>query len=280
MADIGGPTLWSENPSGVYFVADQRVLRMTSEPGSAQRTASTRVYATKFGAPLSNYQLGVEVVSVVNGINGATVPWSAGYKGNTPQAQGALTATVTPTDSNGWATVNYTVERDPGFRTTQLDGQLYFVVAYDPAAGPPPDLTKVGPNQEQFISVVAWSSYTVNENPEWTEIQNMMIPYVKLYPAMTTQIDLSDFHAFQIFSTNPPWQFTYKVPAYQLPNGKTIATGAIGFYMTRDIDDPRLMPIPRDLSPNKLLTVLYFVYNVIQQTVQPPAHTPGTGAHT
>lgn len=262
---VGGPQLWGEDPSGLYFGAESRSLRLTSEPDSQSRQVQSPVYVTQWGKPLANCQLGVEVVSVVNGIKGATVPWSAGYQGNTPQADGALTAAITPTDANGWATLTLTVNRDPGSRTPELDSQLYFVVIYDPKVGPP-DLTKVGAPQEQQISAVVWASYPVNENPAWWEIQAMMEPYDKLYPAMRDEIQLSDPHAFQIFATNPPWSHAYpnRKPVI-LPNGQVIARGAIPQFLTLDINDSLYMPISRDLSPNKVLTILYYSYNLQQQ---------------
>ena len=58
-----------------------------------------------------------------------------------------------------------------------------------------------------------------------------------------------------------------------LPNGGVITAGSIPYYMTSDSTDPRFMPIMRDLSPNKLLTVLYYCYNVQQGLVPPPTTT-------
>ena len=143
----------------------------------------------------------------------------------------------------------------------------------------PPNLKKAPAQQESQISCVVWSRYNVNPKPEWQQVAAILEPYVKLFPYMTSLIDLSDPHAFQIFGTNPPWQppppsppqFVPPTP-YTLPNGEQIARGAIPFYMTRPLSDPRYMPISRDLSPNKQLTVLYFLYNLQQQipVVPPP----------
>jgi hypothetical protein len=269
--DIGGPALWSENASGFFFAADARAFRLTSEPDSAQRQCQARVYVTQWGEPVANSKaLKVEVVSVVNGNQAATVPWSAGYKGNTPKAKGALKATISPTDANGWATVTMAMVKDPGSRTEQLDSQLYFIVPY-PANGKAPDLMKTAPPQEQMISAVAWSSYKINKKPSWKEIQRMMAPYAKLYPAMKVNIDLADQHAFQIFGTNPPWSVAYPgAQAYVLPDGKKLDRGAIGYYLTLDVNDPRYMPITRDLSPNKVITILYYAYTLAQQFPSPP----------
>ncbi len=266
---IGGPALWNEDPSGLWFAAEERSIRMTSEPDSSQRTWKGRVKISQWGDPAPNVQLGIETVSVVNGIKGATVPWSAGYQGNTPQADGALKAIVSPSDANGWATVGLEVLRDPGSRTEQLDSQLYFVVLYN-LQNPPPDLKSAPAAQEQQLSTIVWASYPVNDNPEWPEIQKMMEPYDKLYPAMSNLIKLSDPHAFQTFATNPPWSppghpiYPGRQP-YKLPNGNVIDRGAIPQFMTLPFEDSLFMPISRDLSPNKTLTVLYFIYKLCQQ---------------
>ncbi len=268
--DIGGPALWNEDPSGLWFAAEDRSIRMTSEPDSSQRTWSGRVKVTQWGDPAPNVQLGVVPVSVVKGTKGATVPWSAGYEGNTLHADGALKASVGPSDANGWATVGLEVLRDPGSRTEQLDSQLYFVALYN-LQNPPPNLMQAPAAQEQQISTVVWASYPVNENPDWPEIQAMMAPYDKLYPAMSDKIMLSDPHAFQTFATNPPWSIPGRPPIYpgrqpyKLPNGNVIDRGAIPQFMTLPIDDSLFMPISRDLSPNKTLTVLYFIYKLCQQ---------------
>ena len=274
--DVGGPVLWDES-SPVTVVADRRSLCMTSEPGSSASTAQCNVWVGQWGEPYSPPDLNVEVVSVVKGVCGATVPWSAGYQGNTPQANGALTATISPPDANGIAVVTLTAAKDPGFRTPFLDGQLYFIVVY--TGSTPPNLMQAAAPQESQISCVLWSSYPLNQNPQWSEIAAIFEPYVRLFPYMTSLIDLSDPHSAQIFITNPPWQppsgppqFNPPTP-YALPNGNTIARGAIPFYMTRPPTDPRYMPLSRDLSPNKLLTVLYFAYNLQRQI--PPTVSGG-----
>jgi hypothetical protein len=256
---IGGPALWNEN-SPVAITADLRSVRITSDVGSPDSTVTCPVWVGNSGEPYVGAQLQVEVVSVVNGIKGATVPWSAGYKGNTRQAEGAVTATVTPADSNGWAQVTLNAVQDPGMRDDYLDGQLYFIVPY---MGTKPDLTKAPAAQEVMISCVALSRYAPNENPTWNEVESILEGYVRLFPFMTSRIDMSDPHTFQIFATNPPWvtpngpTFNPSAPVV-LPNGKKICIGAIPYYLTRPLDDPRCMPLTRDLSPGRLATVLYY----------------------
>ncbi len=279
--DLGGPALWNES-SPLTLVADLRSLTMTSEPHSPDSVAECRVWVGMFGEPYNASDLHVSVVPVINGVQGATVPWVAGYKGDTPQAEGALQASITKPDANGWATVTLKAVKDPGYRTPYLDGQLYFIVVYTGAK--PPDLQKAPAPQESQISCVVWSSYKVNTAPEWPEVAAILEPYVKLFPYMTGLIDMSDPHTFQIFGTNPPWQppapsppqFVPPTP-FTFPDGKKMARGAIPFYMTRPVTDPRYMPISRDLSPNKKLTVLYLLYNLQQQIPVIPPKPPASG---
>ena len=65
-----------------------------------------------WGEAYSPPDLKVIVVPVVNGILGATVPWVAGYKGDTPQATGALKARISKPDQYGWATVTLQAAKD------------------------------------------------------------------------------------------------------------------------------------------------------------------------
>jgi hypothetical protein len=268
--DIGNPLVLSEVAGVPVFAVEVRPVRMTGSPGS---TATTQVYVSLNGVPVAGKQLKIRIESVHGNTPGATVPPS--NPGNTPQADGALTASVTPTNQFGFATVTLNVVKDPGQRTPELDGQLYFVILYDPAY-PEPDWTQP-PLPEHLVSVVAWSNYPVNQNPSWEDIVAIFAPYMKLYPFMKSQIDLTDPHTFQIFSRNPPW-IAYNPqnppPPFKFPGNSNlqIDAGAIPYYLNFDFNDPRYMPITRDLSPNKLLTVLYYVKN-LQATPLPAATT-------
>ncbi len=256
--DIGKQAVLTETPDELAYAVEIRPIRMAGDPTT---TTTTRVYVSRKGIPVSGKQLAVFVESVHGKTPGATVPPT--NPGNTPQANGALQAVISPSDATGFATVTLSVRKNPGQRTPELDGQLYFIIVYDPDV-PHPDWSKVAPQQDHLISCLVWAQYPVNTNPDWVEVQSMMAPYMKLYPSMKAQIDLTDLHSFTVFSTNPPWGPVFNAPPYV--NGQLeIAAGGIPFYLTRDVDDPRYMPISRDLSPNKLLTILYFVKK-LQQT--------------
>ncbi len=255
--------LFQEHEDGLWFAADDRSLRMTSEPNSSLSRLSARVRVTRFGVPVKDFPLKVQVVPVHGDTPGATVPPT--NPGDTPSADGALAAVLGLTDDQGWVEVLLSAVKDPGSRTAELDGQLYFLWLY---AGQKPD-EKVGVPQEKTISVVLWSSYQVNENPSWELVQGIMAPYMKLFPGMRNKIDLTDKNTFFIFGNNPPWTKVYgpDTPPYDL-NGYLISSGAIPFYMTREVNDPRYMPLSRDLSPNKLTTVLYYIKQIQQTPVQ------------
>jgi hypothetical protein len=304
-ADIGGfnnpapgpnSILWQENANGLWIVCDGRSFQLASDTAS-QEQAVTQVYATQFGLPAAA-RLGLQagVFPCFQGNGAATVPWSGGYAGNSPSSEGALTAMLTlpasPLARKDLLLLTLNAVADPGSRTPELPSQLYFICIWGGGIPqPPPNLT-APPPQEQMVSAVVWSSYPVNQNPDFVQIQNIMKVYDKLFPAMHARMDLLDQQTFFTFSNNPPWQFYYAgtggPESVEFAPGKTISAGAIPYYMTREINDPRLMPIMRDLSPNRLLTVLYYVWNLQQQTAAegPPAaanpHSPpssGPPAH-
>ena len=252
-SNLGVPVILNENFGTPLYCVEVRPVRMEGNPGT---TATSKVYVSKNGRPLANKKLDVFVEGVKGTTPGATVPPT--NPGNTTQGDGALTAEISASDENGFATVTLTVAKNPGKRTVELDGQLYFVIVYDPDE-PMPDWSKVTPQQDTMLSVLVWSQYEVNPNPKWEEIQSIFAPYMKLFPSMKSQIDLTDLNTFTIFTNNPPWDHSYNEPN---PGPLGINAGAIPYYFTRDFNDPRFMPITRDLSPSKIMTVLHFCKNL------------------
>ena len=268
-ADIGAQLLFSEDPSGIAYAVDNRVLRITSEPGSQWQDVSTQLYITEWGIPKPKVQYQLLIQPVKGNSPNATVPPTA--PGDNFNADGALQSAISASDQYGFATIRLKSIKNPGSRTSQLDGQLYFIYPCPDPRNPTPATY----NQERLLSVLMWSSYTVNENPTWEDVRNILVPYAKLYPAMTARIDLTDLHTFTTFAVNPPWQQVYLTPPGY--NVLGISQGAIPFYMSRDFDDPRYMPVTRDLSPNKLTTILYFCKSLQAQFVAPPSSAPAGG---
>jgi hypothetical protein len=261
-ADIGPNPIFTEDPSGWYVAADNRALRMAGVPGT---TAQTDIYVTRWGQPVQNVGIELMIEPVYGTTQGATVPPT--NPGDTPQSVNVFqppTTYATPTDENGKSVVALQVMHDPGARTPQLDGQLYFIVPYI-SGTIPPDIVNQPPAQELQISCLAWANTPTIEQPTWADILGIMEPYVKLYPGMTHKIDLSVEATFNLFATNPPW-----IAMHEPEPRNGICSGAIGFYMTRDFTDTRFMPVTRDLSPSKFQTVINYIANLQKSMGFPP----------
>lgn len=142
-------------------------------------------------------------------------------------------------------------------------------------------------SQSSMISCLVWSDYKVIDDPGWKDIQLLFAGFVKLFPGMTEKLNLSNFPTFQTYALNPPWasfrdpkdQSSYKPTCeagFQDPEcGEPgcrygICKGAIGFFMSRDITDPRYMPLSRDMSPARIKTVFNYLKKLIKTPIVPP----------
>lgn len=270
------PVLWAEATNGVWIAANDRAFQIASDTPS-QASANASIYVTQWGVPVTNASFlssGVYPCFPNNGA--ATVPWGAGYLGDTAGCENAIAMNITYIGP-GQFQMQIKAIADPGSRTAELDSQLYFLCVW-PASGPAPspNLNPNVPPQESMVSCVIWASYTVNTNPQYADIQQIFQVYNKLFPAMKAKMDLTSEQTLFTFSANPGWGFFGNLPGpsqVTLPSGAVLDVGAIPYYLTRDISDPRFMPIMRNLSPNKLLTYLYFAWNVQQGLVPKPGPT-------
>lgn len=272
----GLPVLWSESSTGTWIACNDRAFQLASDTPS-QGSGNAAIYVTQWGAPVSyNDAIRVGVYPCFPGNSQATVPWSGGYKGNTQSSMCCLETALTYL-APGHFQLNLTAVKDPGSRTPELDSQLYFVAVWPSSQPEPPaNLNPTSPPQEQLVACVVWASYPLNTNPDFSEIRRIFNVYNKLFPAMKAKMDLTDQQTVFTFSMNPPWAFFQRQglpgPAsYPLSSTVSISKGSIPYYLTRDINDPRFMPIMRNLSPNKLLTVLWYAYNLQHRPSVPPA---------
>jgi hypothetical protein len=158
-------------------------------------------------------------------------------------------------------------------RTPELDGQLYFVYALPADAEWTTPVQGRLETQEHQLSVLAWSRYEVIEDPQWEVVQGLMEPYMKIFQSMRDIIDLTDQHSFEVYALNPPWFIAYNEPEGYEVDG--LSAGAIPYMMTRDFDDPRFMPITRDLSPNRIKTILNWIKDVQSGVEHPPGPPSG-----
>ncbi len=250
--DIGPVDILTEKRDGIWWAADSRVCRMPSDPERRAPSVS-KVHLTRWGRPMEGVTLMATVVSVHGDTPGATVP--SFYRGDMPSADGKLVATIAPTDARGIATLTLEVLGDPGARATYLDSQLYFVNLYYPNRTA--SLLQV---QEQQLSVVVWESYPTIAKPSWSDVAAIMARYDALFPAMREKITLSDRHSFSVFAWNPPFGAVgYPALAIPVEDGPALTGGSIPLYLWMPEDDPRKMPLTRDLSPNKIETVLNWI---------------------
>ena len=252
--DIGVQRIFSEADDGVVCRTQNRCIRMTSEPGSEQSKSVATVYVSKFGKPAAGVMPKVKIIPITGETPGITVPPHK-YPGDTSDADGALAASVAASDKEGLSTITFSAAKNPGSRTPELDGQLYFCYAYLGDEKPWEE-----PVQEQQISVLLWSQYEVIDEPSWEQIKALMIPYAKLYPGMFDKFDLADQTAFDFYSNNPGAPF-FEGPGgkFNIPGHPEIQDGTIPFYISLPIEDPRYMPVTRDLSPNKIKTMLNYI---------------------
>jgi hypothetical protein len=232
------------------------------------------VHVTRWGKPVEDFDFRLGIVPVTGSTPGNT-GGNPAYPGDTQQAWGAIQGKISASDEHGFAHVTMRVVDDPGMRTPELDGQLYFVYAFPADSEWTTPIRSQLETQEHQLSVLAWSRYEVIENPPWEVVAGLMAPYMKIYPSMRDIIDLTDHHSFEVYSLNPPWLVYGFPPTYNIDG---ISAGAIPFMMTRDFTDPRFMPITRDLSPNRIKTILNWVRNV-QKGIEPTPPPPGAGGH-
>jgi hypothetical protein len=153
---------------------------------------------------------------------------------NTPAGGLTFQQTIT-TDQNGRAKLLISAT-DPGEPRPGIDGQIY-ALAYSPrknAAGQP-DYTGTGlnPNFDVVVAHVR-TSFAIPARPEWhRDIHPIMATYAQLYPIMNRHLfKLDDYDAM----------------------AKHRRLLLLAF--SRPIEDPNYMPVTRDLSKNKLFTLV------------------------
>ncbi|HEV7922670.1 MAG TPA: hypothetical protein VGR02_17945 [Thermoanaerobaculia bacterium] len=143
----------------------------------------------------------------------------------TPPTAIAFPPSVT-TDANGRAQFAIAAA-DPGTPRDFIDGQVYgigFQWTED-----------TSPDPFAFFSVKVFSGYQAPDTPTWVhDVRPVLAQYAHLYPAMQAIIKLDDFNAV-VKNIQP-----------------IIARLSLPF------DDPRLMPLTRELSPAKRDMILHW----------------------
>ena len=142
---------------------------------------------------------------------------STPFSGGTPPAGLTFPATVT-TSAIGFASVTI-VASDPGNPRGAVDGQLYQIGYY---SGPP-----AASYLEGLVFVHVYDKFPAPAKPVYADVKPILDQYAQLYPYMKLMLDLS--------------------------NIATIKSRAADILRTLQypFDDPRYMPVTRDLSPSK-----------------------------
>lgn len=191
------------------------------DPGDA---AQISLVAVRYGQPLSNQPLYFALAQSGN---------------NDPAGAISFSQTVT-TDNNGRGLLQIKAA-DPGTPRQAIDGQVYAVgYSLRTDSNGQPDYAGSGLNAA-FDVVVAHirSGFVVPDKPEWfRDIYPIMAPYAQLYPIMSRHLfSLNDYDSV----------------------AKHRRLMLLAFE--RSIEDSNYMPVTRDLSRNKRLTLIRWLSN-------------------
>ena len=211
---------------GYVCRADNFVQRIDTN-----QTVIINLYAYRFGKPVANQVINFDMEPATPNtpkeLNNP--PISETYGNNNPQ-NGLTFSTSSKTNTNGLAQIEITGNSIKSPRV-YIDGQIYWI-DYDTNGNSSSDPAMPGPNP---MSVTAHlrDDFAVPENPVWSDIAPIMIQFANLYPIMSKFfINFAD------------------------PNALIAKKDILKFAFTRDILDPIYMPVTRDLSENKRLTIL------------------------
>lgn len=194
------------------------------------------IYAYQFGNPLANQtiSLTMEAITPDTPKNQNTPPISIVYGNNKPQDGLSFSSTCT-TNSNGLAQIEITGNSINSPRH-YIDGQIYWI-DYDTVENSSNDPAIPGPYPTSITAHLR-DDFAIPENPVWSDIAPTMIQFANLYPIMSRFfINFAD------------------------PEALIAKKEILKFAFTRDIHDPIYMPVTRDLSENKRLTILKWLDN-------------------
>jgi hypothetical protein len=178
-ADLApGPRLvLAERADGVMVDASEWVGRLN--PGES---LDIDLIATKFGAAAAGIDVNLAVLQGLP-LAGLSLASVAGAAATSLALSGAPPSVRVRTAASGRATVRFTAS-SPGHPRLHMDGQVY-VFGYF-----------VGPiataNLRGMIAIRVFEAKAVPASPHWSDVQDILTQYARLYPSMTAVIDLSN----------------------------------------------------------------------------------------
>lgn len=235
-----------EQEDGLYVRADQNVHRL--DPGEIK---TTDLYVYQYGAPLKNASVSVSLDPQLDGqgvLPSTNLPTVPVPPLNVPAGVVAL-GNVAPTDQNGKTSVTLTGS-DPGNPRGYVDGQIY-LHSYGVNGLNPFQLNQYFLDK---IIVHQRDAHIVPENPTWADVRDIWIQFGNLYPIMSKHI----------------MDFTVQE---SILSKKAILL----FAFSLSIEDELYMPVSRDLSANKVATLIKWLQTASPEDV-PAAAAPAAAS--
>jgi hypothetical protein len=221
-----------ESDDGLLVGAEPSVLRV--DGGGSARVS---IYASRYGVPLADATIQI-----------AQTGPSPQQGGGSPQNPHPPTAPIpdigvpmdkievpraVTTDRAGVAALEIQTG-DPGNPRGYLDGQIYLIDYRLPGQ------SNQARSMFDFVIMHVRDRFDVPEDPTWRDVQPIFVQYANLYPIMSKRlINLAD-------------------PADVKAHAKILH-----FSFTREIEDPNYMPVTRDLSEGKRLTIVKWLEKLI-----------------
>lgn len=215
-----------------YVILAQTFLRLS--PGEK---ADLDVHAYRFGQPLANETISVELITpgffATNfpqfpGLDQQIQPGSSEPASGLDFGSGSMT-----TDADGLAclTIRANAPQPLPDSRKEIDSQVYFVGGLWQGAA-----YYWWPMNFAPLSVLVYDEFTIPENPTWTtDVHPVMDQYMRLYPGMKAILDMADYHVVQ-------------------QNAK-----ALQAVFSASLLDPARMPVSRDLAPARIEMVLKWI---------------------
>ncbi|HVI48138.1 MAG TPA: hypothetical protein VM802_24940 [Chitinophaga sp.] len=220
-----------ESLQGYYLRADKNVFRL--DPGNS---LPTTFHVYRWGKPVADAEITVTLMPPLDG--------QGGGPGNDPNPP---TATIPPinvpvgvishdarvkTNAGGKADFSLTATGDPGHFREYVEGQIYL---FEYGLANFPVLDQYGLD---WLCVHLRERYEVPAEPTWSDVAAVWLQFGNLYPIMSKHLlDMSKMDDI----------VKYK--------------DILLFAFTRDIHDPVYMPVTRDLSKNKMDTLIKWLRN-------------------
>lgn len=216
-----------EPVNGLFMRADQNVQRI--DPGDQ---VNVDFYVYQRGNPVPNVQVEVTLDPKVTGAGGGPAndpdPPTAKIPANNVPTGKVLLSQPNPTNGIGKTTITLT-GTPPGNPRKYIDGQIY-LFSYQLAT-----VTKDQLNQYWNDKVIVHlrDEYQVPDHPKWRDVKPIWVQFGNLYPIMSHHI----------------MDFSIRKDILAQKN-------ILNFAFSREIEDPLYMPVTRDLSKNKMETLV------------------------